>query len=162
MGGDAGEAYGERAPPPPPPVAAALLPLPQVTTSFPPLLLPRPPPRLPQVSYIAKCGWSNGCPVDGRACRDTCRIGTGGLAARLNAGGFYNGPWGPAQDQNPMFVVAVHAVAVATGDAAWLRRLLPALGAVAVYLEAGGVGAGGLFRAPNSGLSGSSGGGSNW
>ena len=118
--------------------------------------------RPPQVSYIATCGWSNDCPIDGTACPDSCRIGTGGLAARLNAGGFYNGPWGPAQDQNPMFVIAVHAVAVATGDAAWLRSLLPALRAVAAYLEAGGVGAGGLFRAPNSGLSGSGRGGSNW
>lgn len=78
--------------------------------------------------------------------------GTVGLAPRWASGGFYTCQWGPLQDQNPHFILAAHAVATATGDKAWLTNLLPAIEAVAAYMETAGLGSSGVFTCPASGL----------
>src|SRR4051812_19603053 len=57
---------------------------------------------------------------------------------------------GPLADQAPHFALAVHAVVLATGNASWLRALMPALEAVMGWVEANGIGAGGVFVVPGA------------
>lgn len=67
-------------------------------------------------------------------------------------------------DQTPNYILAVHSLAVTTGDKAWLTAQLPTLEAIAGYMLAEcGVGASGVFVDP--GASGLADGGkhcSNW
>ena len=106
-----------------------------------------------EFEYFARCGWDNGAPFNGT---DTpyvsCTQGAGGLVHRLASNGFYNAPWGQLQDQNPHFIIGAHALAVAGGDQAAARRLLPAVLAIADYLEANGLASTGIFISPASGI----------
>ena len=93
-----------------------------------------------EFEYFSRCGWDNGALRNGTdSPYVSCTIGAGGMVHRLASNGFYNAPWGALQDQNPHFIIGVHALATATGDAAAARRLLPAVLAVADYLEANGL-----------------------
>jgi glycogen debranching enzyme len=106
-----------------------------------------------EFEYFSRCGWDNGALRNGTdSPYVSCTIGAGGMVHRLASNGFYNAPWGALQDQNPHFIIGVHALATATGDAAAARRLLPAVQAVADYLEANGLATTGIFTSPASGL----------
>lgn len=91
-----------------------------------------------------------------------------GLSQRYSSKGFYQCPWGPLQDENPMFFVAVYYTFLASGDAAWLAALRPSLDAMARYLAKRGLtlGAGGgapvVYKSPASGLADGGSHASNW
>jgi glycogen debranching enzyme len=74
------------------------------------------------------------------------------MTHRLASNGFYNAPWGQLQDQNMHFIIGAHALALASGDKAAARRLLPAALRLADYLEANGLAATGIFTSPASGI----------
>jgi hypothetical protein len=106
-----------------------------------------------EFEYFGACGWDNGSPRNGTdSPYVSCTPGSGGLVHRLASNGFYNAPWGALQDQNPHFIIGVHALALATGDKAAAQRLLPAVLLVAQYLEANGLANSGIFTSPASGL----------
>jgi hypothetical protein len=79
-----------------------------------------------------------------------------GLSQRYSSRGFYQCPWGPLQDENPMFFIAVYYTYLASGDAAWLAAMRPALDSMARYLAkrglALGTGAPVVYKSPASGL----------
>ena len=106
-----------------------------------------------EFEYFARCGWDNGASRNGTdSPYVSCTPGAGGLVHRLASNGFYNAPWGQLQDQNPHFIIGVHALAVASGDRAAAQRLLPAVLAIADYLEANGLATTGIFTSPASGI----------
>jgi len=109
-----------------------------------------------EVEYILQCGWD-----DGQGVAQCGGGGPRGLLQRWWSAGFYNCPWGQLQDQQPHAIIAAHAVAVATGDAAWLARQLPALERLAAYMVSSGLGnfnatsnnnGTGLWSMPGSGV----------
>jgi hypothetical protein len=106
-----------------------------------------------EFEYFARCGWDNGALRNGTdSPYVSCTMGAGGMTHRLASNGFYNAPWGLLQDQNTHFIIGAHALAVASGDQAAARRLLPAALALADYLEANGLATAGIFTSPASGI----------
>ncbi len=88
------------------------------------------------------------------------RIGNPINSPIFAAAGFYNCPWGQLQDQNPHFIIAAHAVATATGDKQWLLNILPAIEAIATYIESSM--SNGVFISPGSGLANGARSAGNW
>lgn len=110
-----------------------------------------------EFEYIGKCGWDDG------SGQPMCSIGNHSLMQRWASSGFYNCQWGPLADQAPHFIIGAHAAALATGNATFLRAMLPAMEALAGFLRVNGVDSGGVFLVP--GASGLADGGhhtSNW
>lgn len=119
-----------------------------------------------ELSFFASCGWQsedyNNTVFQGAYFTATCDLGAGaawGLSQRYSSAGFYQCPWGPLQDQNPMFPIAVLHTYLSTGNMEWLRSLRPALDAMAQYLAKRGLQEGGVppgspvvYRSPGSGL----------
>lgn len=106
-----------------------------------------------EFEYFGTCGWDNGALRNGTdSPYVSCTPGNGGMVHRLASNGFYNAPWGQLQDQNPHFIIGVHALALASGDKAAATRLLPAVLLVADYLEANGLATTGIFTSPASGI----------
>lgn len=98
-----------------------------------------------EIDLFGKCGWDDG---HGKS---QCAPGPGTLMHRWASSGFYNAPWGPMNDQTPNFILAVHGLALASGDRAWLASQLAPLEAIAGYmLGACGVGTGGVFVDPGA------------
>jgi len=88
-----------------------------------------------------------------------------GLTHRYASSGFYNALWGPFQDEDVMFPIAVYYTATSSGDLAWLASLRPALDAMLAYFEAHGLNATtfpAVFTSPASGLADGNKHASNW
>lgn len=97
-----------------------------------------------EISFFSRCGW------DGGNGESQCQVGSGLLMQRWASSGFYNAPWGPMNDQTPNFILAVHSLAVTTGDKEWLALQLPAVEAVAEYMLANGMAETGIFTMPEA------------
>lgn len=113
-----------------------------------------------ELSAFATCGWQPApWTSEGEHTAFSCDLAVGaqyGLSQRWASSGFYWCPWGPLQDQNPMFPIAVAQTAATSGDIGWLRSMLPALRAVQAYLASRGLALGNgsapvVFTSPASG-----------
>eukprot|EP01087_Luapelamoeba_hula_P003505 TRINITY_DN1331_c1_g1_i4.p1 TRINITY_DN1331_c1_g1~~TRINITY_DN1331_c1_g1_i4.p1 ORF type:complete len:794 (-),score=74.73 TRINITY_DN1331_c1_g1_i4:120-2501(-) len=59
---------------------------------------------------------------------------SGYVRPRWMSSGFYDVGWGPLIDQVPNFILAVHSIAITSGDRAWLEQIEPTLDRVMGYL----------------------------
>lgn len=113
-----------------------------------------------ELSAFATCGWQPSAWQDeGEHTAFSCDLAVGaqfGLSQRWASSGFYWCPWGPLQDQNVMFPIAVAQTAASSGDMVWLQSMLPGLRAVQAYLASRGLVTGNgslpvVFTSPASG-----------
>jgi hypothetical protein len=122
-----------------------------------------------ELSFFAGCGWSPE-EADKGAYQfvHSCSLEDGarfGLTHRYASSGFYNALWGPFQDEDVMFPIAVYYAAASSGDLAWLASLRPALDAMGAYFGAHGLNASAspaVFVSPASGLADGGKHASNW
>ena len=116
-----------------------------------------------ELTFFGSCGFQsqeyNNTVFQNAYIYHSCDVEDGaqyGLSQRYSSAGFYQCPWGPLQDENPMFFIAVYYTYLASGDAAWLASLRPALDAMARYLAKRGLalntGAPVVYKSPASGL----------
>jgi hypothetical protein len=100
-----------------------------------------------ELSAFGACGWQPDAWSDaGTQVTHSCALTDGakyGLSQRWSSAGFYQCPWGPLQDENVMFPIAVAQTAAITGDLVWLRSMLPALQALQAYFASRGLGVNG-------------------
>jgi len=123
-----------------------------------------------ELSFFADCGWSPVATGTGvneyiGSCTSAAASGGFGLTHRYASTGFYNSQWGPFQDENVMFFIAVYYAATSSGDLAWLASLRPAIDAMMAYFSAHGLNASAdpvLFTSPSSGLADGGRHASNW
>ena len=123
-----------------------------------------------ELSFFASCGWSPEATGTGvneyiTSCNGVAAGGGFGLTHRYASTGFYNSQWGPFQDENVMFPIAVYYAAASSGDLAWLASLRPAIDAMMAYFSAHGLNASAdpaLFTSPSSGLADGGRHASNW
>ena len=126
-----------------------------------------------ELSFFAGCGWAPFPYVEQGGQYQyvhSCNITDGsrfGLTQRYASSGFYNCPWGPLEDEDVMFSIAVWFAATSSGDTAWLRSLQPALAAVEQFLAASGLtldngGKPVVFTSPASGIADGGRHASNW
>lgn len=139
-----------------------------------------------EVEFFASCGWDDGsghsqC-MPGPATLMQVRVGNSATSLllwhmarslwvlkRWASTGFYNAPWGPMNDQTPNYILAVHSLAISTGDKAWLETQvmtvflvapllsycstclqLPTVEAIAGYMLANGLADTGIFIMPGA------------
>lgn len=117
-----------------------------------------------ELSFFARSGWQpqdyNNTVFQHAYFNHTSDLEAGaqwGLSQRYSSAGFYQCPWGPLQDENPMFFIAVYYTYLANGDLQWLASLRPALDTMRSYFEKRGLvlGSSGepvVYRSPSSGL----------
>lgn len=112
-----------------------------------------------ELSFFAGCGWSPEAADEGvYQFVHSCNLSDGarfGLTHRYASTGFYNALWGPFQDEDVMFPIAVYYAAASSGDVAWLSSLRPALDTMAAYFAARGLNASAspsVFLSPASGI----------
>lgn len=121
-----------------------------------------------ELTFFATCGWQNSNYSGNYNTAHSCNLTDGskfGLTQRYASSGFYWCPWGPLQDQNVMFPIAVYFTVLATGDMQWLASMKPALQAVQAYLSSRGLditNAPVVFTSPASGLADGGRHSSNW
>jgi len=112
-----------------------------------------------ELSFFAGCGWSPE-EADQGAYQfvHSCNLTDGarfGLTHRYASTGFYNALWGPFQDEDVMFPIAVYYTAASSGDLAWLKSLRPALDTMMTYFATHGLNASAspiVFMSPASGI----------
>lgn len=116
-----------------------------------------------ELSFFARSGWQsqdyNNTVFEHAYFDHTSDLAAGaewGLSQRYSAAGFYQCPWGPLQDENVMFPIAVFFTFLGTGDLDWLASMKPALDALTKYFAKRGLVLGGgspvVFKSPGSGL----------
>ena len=112
-----------------------------------------------ELSFFAGCGWSPETADKGEYQNvHSCNLADGlrfGMMHRYSSAGFYNAPWGPFQDEDVMFPIAVYYAATSSGDQKWLASLRPALDTMMSYFAAHGLNASAspvVFTSPASGL----------
>lgn len=122
-----------------------------------------------ELSFFAECGWSPDVPDNGEyEFNHSCSLADGarfGLTHRWASTGFYNAPWGPLQDENVHFPIAVYYTATSTGDLAWLASMRPALDTLLDYYASRGLNMSAsraVFTSPASGLADGNRHASNW
>ena len=122
-----------------------------------------------ELSFFAGCGWSPEAADKGvYQFVHSCNLSDGrlfGLTHRWASSGFYNALWGPFQDEDVMFPIAVYYAAASSGDLAWLASLRPALDTMVAYFAAHGLNASAspaMFVSPASGLADGGKHASNW
>jgi hypothetical protein len=122
-----------------------------------------------ELSFFAGCGWSPEMADKGAyQFEHSCNLSDGtsfGLTHRWASTGFYNALWGPFQDEDVMYPIAVYYAAASSGDLAWLASLRPALDTMAAYFAAHGLNASAspaVFVSPASGLADGGKHASNW